>query len=156
MLEWPDNQILKVLFTDGDSGWRPAVEEGQWVESNKSDPESADFDDPYWIWMHGVFNLLIKMTGEGVSTDWVTIGGLRCLTAYPSNIAIARSLREAQRAHHELTGEWTGSLLPPDVVAVSLDQLPLVEIVTSFTQLVRAQYAKAQAIRDQLRLLAEQ
>jgi len=104
-LDWPENQVLLLIYIDDEAGWIGREVGEEWIKtgSRNADPYNAPpySEDPYMAWVTGLSGILSKLTGaKYVMTEWIDLvegGAKRMLVAIPYGGELTKESPEAHR-----------------------------------------------------------
>lgn len=133
-LDWPENQVLLLIYIDDEAGWigREVGEEWIKTDSENVDPYNAPpySENPYKSWVTGLSGILAKLTGAKYTmTEWIDLvegGAKRMLVAIPYGGELTKESPEAYRTWwkaKDMAGNYCPLGIPDGLVVKSITDL---------------------------------
>jgi len=104
-LDWPENQVLLLIYIDDEAGWIGREVGEEWIQTGSRDVNYLNLpplsEDPYMSWVNGLSGILMKLTGAKYAmTEWIDLvegGEKQMLVAIPYGGNLTEKLPEAHR-----------------------------------------------------------
>ncbi len=139
-LDWPENQVLLLIYIDDEAGWIGREVGEEWIQTGSRNPDVFSqlplSHDPYMAWVNGLSGILMKLTGAKYTMpEWIDLvedGTKRMLVAIPYGGELTEGLPEAHRIWRKAEEETAGYCpvgIPEGLVVKSISDLNAKDLI---------------------------